>query len=106
MAIVAWRSLHGDRCIAIFDRDHGMIKCRVADAKNKLPELIRAAEQGEPFTICRPGVCRSSTSCARKKPARKKRMRGTLPGKIRVLDPNGWKPMTDHELKGFLAGRD
>jgi antitoxin (DNA-binding transcriptional repressor) of toxin-antitoxin stability system len=92
--------------MAIFDRYHGIIKCRVADAKNKLPELIRAAEQGAPFTICRPGVCRSSTSCARKKPARKKRMRGTLPGKIRVLDPNWWKPMTDHELKGFLAGRD
>ena len=28
----------------------------VADAKNKLPELIKAAESGEPVTICRRGV--------------------------------------------------
>ena len=28
----------------------------VADAKNKLPELIKAVEEGEPVTICRRGV--------------------------------------------------
>jgi len=28
----------------------------VADAKNKLPELIKAVEDGKPVTICRRGV--------------------------------------------------
>ena len=28
----------------------------VADAKNRLPELIKAVENGEPVTICRRGV--------------------------------------------------
>ena len=28
----------------------------VADAKNKLPELIKAVEDGEQVTICRRGV--------------------------------------------------
>ena len=26
-------------------------------------------------------------------------------GKIQVLDPNWWKPMTADEVKDFLAGR-
>ena len=77
----------------------------VADAKNKLPELIKAAEQGEPVTICRRGV--PVVDIVRtKKPSRKKRTLGTLRGKIKVLDPNWWKPMTDEEVEGFLGGRD
>ena len=31
------------------------MKVSVADAKNKLPELIRAVENGETVTICRRG---------------------------------------------------
>ena len=77
----------------------------VADAKNKLPELIKAAEQGEPVTICRRGV--PVVDVVRtKKPTRKKRTLGTLRGKIRVLDQNWWKPMTDEEVEALLAGRD
>jgi len=77
----------------------------VADAKNKLPELIRAVEGGEPVTICRRGV--PVVEIVRsKKPARKKRVLGTLRGKIQVLDPNWWKPMTDGEVDDFLAERD
>jgi prevent-host-death family protein len=77
----------------------------VADAKNKLPELIKAAEKGEAVTICRRGV--PVVDIVRtKKPTRKKRMLGTLKGKIRVNDPNWWKPMTEEEVEGFLAGRD
>jgi len=76
----------------------------VADAKNKLPELIRAAEDGEPVTICRRGV--PVVDIVRtKKPSGKKRMLGTLKGRIRVLDPDWWKPMTDQEVADFLAGR-
>ena len=76
----------------------------VADAKNKLPELIRAVEDGEHVTICRRGV--PVVDIVRtKKPTRKKRTLGTLKGKIQVLDPNWWKPMTDEEVEAFLAGR-
>jgi prevent-host-death family protein len=77
----------------------------VADAKNKLPELIKAVEQGEPVTICRRGV--PVVDIVRtKKPSRKKRTLGTLKGKIQILDPNWWKPMTDDEVENFLGERD
>ena len=77
----------------------------VADAKNKLPELIKAVEDGESVTICRRGV--PVVDIVRtKKPTRKMRTLGTLRGKIRVLDQNWWKPMTDEEVEALLAGRD
>jgi prevent-host-death family protein len=77
----------------------------VADAKNKLPELIKAVEDGEPVTICRRGV--PVVDIVRtKKPTRKKRKLGTLKGQIQILDPTWWKPMTDGEVESFLAGRD
>jgi prevent-host-death family protein len=76
----------------------------VADAKNKLPELIKAVEDGQPVTICRRGV--PVVDIVRtKKPARNKRMLGTLRDKIQILDPDWWKPMTDEEAEDFLAGR-
>lgn len=76
----------------------------VADAKNKLPELIKAVEEGEPVTICRRGV--PVVDLVRtKEPSRKKRRFGTLKGKIQIIDPNWWKPMTDEEVERFLGGR-
>jgi prevent-host-death family protein len=76
----------------------------VADAKNKLPELIKAVEDGEAVTICRRGV--PVVDIVRtKKPARKKRILGTQKGKIQILDPDWWKPMTDAETEDFLSGR-
>jgi prevent-host-death family protein len=77
----------------------------VADAKNKLPELIKAVEDGEAVTICRRGV--PVVDIVRtKKPARKQRTLGTLKGRIQILDPNWWKPMSDEEVDDFLAGRE
>ena len=76
----------------------------VADAKNKLPELIKAAEQGKAVTICRRGV--PVVDIVRtKKPIAKKRMLGTLRGQIKIHDPNWWKPMTDREVEDFIEGR-
>jgi prevent-host-death family protein len=76
----------------------------VADAKNKLPELIKAVEDGKPVTICRRGV--PVVDIVRtEKPSGKKRMLGTLKGKIAVLDPDWWKPMTPDEVEDFVAGR-
>jgi antitoxin (DNA-binding transcriptional repressor) of toxin-antitoxin stability system len=77
----------------------------VANAKNKLPELIKAVENGKPVTICRRGV--PVVDIVRThKPACKKRTLGTLKGKIQILDPNWWKPMSDEEVKEFLGERD
>lgn len=76
----------------------------VADAKNKLPELIRAVEDGEPVTICRRGVPVADIVRTRK-PSRKARILGTLKGKIQVVDPDWWKPMTAGEVEDFLTGR-
>ncbi len=80
------------------------MKVSVADAKNKLPELIKAVEDGEQVTICRRGVpvvdiVRTTRS------SRKARKFGTLKDKIQILDPNWWKPMTDQEVDDFLEGR-
>lgn len=76
----------------------------VADAKNKLPELIKAVEDGESVTICRRGV--PVVDLVRtKQPIRKKRVLGALRGQIQIHDPNWWKPMTDKEVEDFLEGR-
>jgi prevent-host-death family protein len=64
----------------------------VTAAKNKLPELIKAVEDGQPVTICRRGVPVVEIVRTRD-PNRRKRTLGTLRGKIQVLDPDWWKPM-------------
>jgi prevent-host-death family protein len=80
------------------------MKVSVADAKNKLPELIKAVEDGKSVTICRRGA--PVVDIVRtKEPTRKKRKLGTLKGKIQILDPNWWKPMTEEEVDAFLEGR-
>jgi len=81
-----------------------LMKVSVAEAKNKLPELIRAAEDGEPVTICRRGT--PVVDIVRtKKPAGRKRKLGTLRGQIEILDPDWWKPMTNEEADAFMEGR-
>jgi prevent-host-death family protein len=76
----------------------------VADAKNKLPQLIKAVEDGEPVTICRRGV--PIVDIVRtKKPARKKPKFGTMRDKIEIIDPDWWKPMSDAEVEN-LFGKD
>jgi prevent-host-death family protein len=80
------------------------VEVSVANAKNKLPELIKAVENGEPVTICRRGV--PVVDIVRtKKPVAKKRILGTLRGQIKIFDPDWWKPMTEKEVEDFLEGR-
>jgi len=81
------------------------MKVSVADAKNKLPELIKAVENGQRVTICRRGTPVVDIVRTEKPPRNKKRKLGTLKGKIQILDPNWWKPMTDEEVDAFLNGR-
>lgn len=81
------------------------MKVSVADAKNKLPRLIKAVENGESVTICRRGspvadLVRTT------KGARKKPRFGSLKDKIIIHDPAWWKPMTDEEAEAFLEGHD
>lgn len=96
-------SRHSYLDIAISDSYHKAMQVSVADAKNKLPELIKAVEAGEPVTICRRGV--PVVDIVRTKPVRKKRTLGALRGQIKIIDPNWWKPMTDKEVDDFLEGR-
>jgi prevent-host-death family protein len=80
-----------------------IMKVSVADAKNKLPELIKAVEDGESVTICRRG--KPVVDIVRTAKASRRPKFGTLKGKIIVNDPNWWKPMTDKELDEFVEGR-
>ena len=81
------------------------MKVSVADAKNKLPELINAVENGETVTIYRRGVP-AVDIIGTKKPSRKKRKLGTLKGKIQIHDIDCWKPLSDDEADAFVEGRD
>jgi prevent-host-death family protein len=80
------------------------MKVNVAFAKNKLPELIKAVEDGESVTICRRG--KPVVDLIRTAKASRRPKFGTLKGKIGVNDPNWWKPMTDDEVEALMAGRD
>lgn len=87
--------------IAILDGYNEIMKVSVADAKNKLPELIKAVEDGESVTICRRGtpvadIVRTA------KAKREKPKFGTLKNKVVVHDPDWWKPMTEEEVEAFL----
>jgi prevent-host-death family protein len=77
------------------------MQVNVADAKNKLPELIKAVEDGEPVTICRRGV--PVVDIVRtQEPRRKQPKFGTLRGRIEIFDPEWWKPMTDKEVEDLF----
>jgi prevent-host-death family protein len=80
------------------------MKVSVAEAKNKLPELIRAVENGEPVTICRRGEPVVDLVRTASAPTGERKF-GTLRGKIVEVDPDWWKPMTDEEVDDFLEGR-
>ena len=80
------------------------MKVNVAEAKNRLPELIKAVEDGESVTICRHG--KPVADLVRTvRAGGGKRTLGTLEGKIAEIDPDWWKPMTDEEADDFLEGR-
>ena len=80
------------------------MKVSVADAKNKLPELIRVVENGERVTICRRG--RPVADLVRTKAASGKKPKfGALKGQVIEVEPDWWKPMSDREAEDFIEGR-
>jgi antitoxin (DNA-binding transcriptional repressor) of toxin-antitoxin stability system len=81
------------------------MKVSVAEAKNKLTALIKAVENGESVTICRrgePAVDLVRTTS----PSGRKPKFGTMKDKIKIIDPNWAKPMTDAEVDAMLEERD
>jgi prevent-host-death family protein len=80
------------------------MKVSVADAKNNLPRLIKAVEDGETVTICRRGKPVADIVRTSKADGEKPKF-GTLKGKIVIHDPDWWKPMTDEEVEAFIEGR-
>ena len=81
-----------------------MSKVSVAEAKNRLPELIKAVENGESVTICRRGQPVAELVRARQKIAVGPEF-GRLSRLKIELDPDWWKPMTEDEAKAFWGGR-
>jgi antitoxin (DNA-binding transcriptional repressor) of toxin-antitoxin stability system len=77
------------------------MKVSVAEAKNKLPKLIKAVEDGEAVTIYRHGTPVVDIVRTMKAHPEKPRF-GTLKGKVTALNPDWWKPMTDGEVDAFL----
>jgi prevent-host-death family protein len=77
------------------------VKVSVAEAKNRLPQLIKAVEDGEVVTICRHGTPVVDVVRTTKADSEKPEF-GTLTGKVAVLDPDWWKPMTDDEADAFI----
>jgi antitoxin (DNA-binding transcriptional repressor) of toxin-antitoxin stability system len=90
--------------MAMSDSYHWRMRVSVADAKNKLPKLIKAVESGERVTICRRGVPVADIVRTKVAPV-KERVLGQRRGEIRIIDPDWWKPMTDEGVDDFLEGR-
>jgi prevent-host-death family protein len=80
------------------------MKVSVADAKNKLPELIKAAEDGEAVTICRRGIPVVDLVPTKASTHEKPKF-GTLKGRVTIHDPEWWKPIAEEDLDSFLEGR-
>ena len=70
----------------------------IAEAKNRLPELIRAVEHGERIVITRHG--KPVAQISPPPPERRKVQWGAMRDRVRL--PPGWDDPID--LDGFLAG--
>jgi prevent-host-death family protein len=69
----------------------------IAEAKNRLPELIRAVEQGEEVIITRHG--KPVAQIAPAPPQRRKIRLGGMRDRVKLLP--GWEdPITEEELLG------
>ena len=81
-----------------------MSRVGVAEAKNKLPELIKAVENGERVTICRHGKPVVDIVRTSRRPVSEIEFGGLSHLKVE-LDPDWWKPMSKEEAEAFLEGR-
>ena len=81
------------------------MKVSVAEARNKLPKLTKAVEDGESVTIYRHGTPVVDIVRTTKAGPEKPRF-GTLKGKVTELDSDWWKPMTDDEVEPSSMAAD
>jgi len=73
------------------------MKVSLADANDKLPKLIKAAEKSQRITICRCG--RPAANLVRTvEPEKKKQNFGTMRNKIIIHDRDWWKSLTVKEV--------
>jgi prevent-host-death family protein len=79
-----------------------MATVKIAYAKAHLPELLARVARGERIVISR-----YNTPVAELVPPPEppKRKFGTGKGKVKILDPHCFDPMTDGEVDAFLEGR-
>src|SRR4026208_2312518 len=80
------------------------MKVSVAEAKNTLPRLIKAVEDGESVTIYRHGTPVVDIVRTTKADPEKPRF-GTLTGKVTALDPGWGEPTAHDDVDAFLDGR-
>jgi prevent-host-death family protein len=90
--------------MAISDGYLGYMKVSVAEAKNKLTQLLKAVEKGQQITICRRGVAIAEIVRSSDSPRKLPKL-GTMRDKIIIHDPNWANPMTDEEFEAFIDGR-
>jgi prevent-host-death family protein len=76
-----------------------MASYTVVEARNKLPEIIKQAEQGKPVVITRRGVPVAEVVAKRRSP--RKRRFGLFSDSA-VIDPNWDRPQDD--IDAWLAG--
>jgi prevent-host-death family protein len=77
------------------------VNVSVAEAKNKLTQLLQAVEKGERITICRHGQPVADLIPSQSN-ERKARIFGSGKGKTIILDPDWAKPQND--LESWLEG--
>ena len=73
----------------------------MAEAKNKLTQLIATVEKGERVTICRHNVPIVDIVPTSTEPPVKRQF-GALKGKIKILDPDWARPQND--VEAWLRG--
>jgi prevent-host-death family protein len=79
-----------------------MENVKIAYAKAHLPELLERVARGERILISRYNTPVAELIPPPEKPKRKF---GTGKGKVRIIDPHCFDPMTDEEVEGWINGR-
>lgn len=80
------------------------MKISMAEAKNNLTQLVKAVESGEQVTICRHGLPVADIVRTKAASGRKPKL-GTMRDRIKIIDPDWWKPMSEEEADRFLEGK-
>jgi prevent-host-death family protein len=76
------------------------MEVNIRDARNRLTELVKRAEEGEEIVLTRHG--RPTAKLVALAPT--ERALGQAKGEIREIDKEWWKAMTDEEAEAFYRG--